>query len=235
MIRRRLIEHFRKQEWTAVAIDFLIVVLGVFLGLQVSSWHEARLSAKSEAASLVRIQEEFEALAPALERAINSLEATTRATGEVVTVLRSGERPADEAAFRHQLWRTGFLSPVPPLATIYTELTSTGGLSGVSDPELRGALTRYGDACALFAQVQPHAKSALLDPRARYYRAVEWSVDPDAWDRDDAIVSYDWTELREARSELQVWQAYQEEVASAAKLQLKEVRAVLAILEGDRK
>lgn len=111
-------------------------------------------------------------------------------------MLRSGERPADEAAFRHQLWRTGFLSPVPPLATIYTELTSTGGLSCVSDPE--------------------------------------WSVDPDAWDRDDAIVSYDWTELREARSELQVWQAYQEEVASIANRQLKEVRAVLAILKEGR-
>jgi len=26
VIRRRIIEHFRKQEWTAVAIDFLIVV-----------------------------------------------------------------------------------------------------------------------------------------------------------------------------------------------------------------
>jgi len=28
MILRRVIEHFRKQEWTAIAIDFLIVVVG---------------------------------------------------------------------------------------------------------------------------------------------------------------------------------------------------------------
>jgi hypothetical protein len=49
------------------------------------------------------------------------------------------------------------------------------------------------------------------------------------------IVSYHWAERREVRSELQVWQAYQEDVASAAKLQLKEVRGVLAILEEGRR
>jgi hypothetical protein len=42
MILRRVIEHLRKQEWTAVAIDFVIVVVGVFVGLQVSNWNEAR-------------------------------------------------------------------------------------------------------------------------------------------------------------------------------------------------
>ena len=35
MILRRVIKHVRNQEWTAIAIDFVIVVLGVFLGLQV--------------------------------------------------------------------------------------------------------------------------------------------------------------------------------------------------------
>jgi len=42
MLLRRVIEHLRKQEWTAIAIDFVIVVLGVFVGLQVSNWNEAR-------------------------------------------------------------------------------------------------------------------------------------------------------------------------------------------------
>ncbi len=29
MILRRVIAHFRKQEWTAIVLDFLIVVVGV--------------------------------------------------------------------------------------------------------------------------------------------------------------------------------------------------------------
>lgn len=41
MILRRITEHIKAQNWFAVLIDFLIVVLGVFVGLQVNSWHEA--------------------------------------------------------------------------------------------------------------------------------------------------------------------------------------------------
>lgn len=42
MILRRVIAHFKKQEWTAIALDFLIVVVGVFIGIQVSNWNAAR-------------------------------------------------------------------------------------------------------------------------------------------------------------------------------------------------
>ncbi len=45
MILRRIIAHFRKQEWTAIGIDFVIVVVGVFVGLQVSNWNEERTAA----------------------------------------------------------------------------------------------------------------------------------------------------------------------------------------------
>ncbi len=48
MILRRVIAHFRKQEWTAIAIDFLIVVLGVFVGMQVNNWNAARSDRERE-------------------------------------------------------------------------------------------------------------------------------------------------------------------------------------------
>src|SRR5512147_1389332 len=43
MLLRRVIEHVREQNWTAIAIDFVIVVIGVFVGIQVSNWNEARV------------------------------------------------------------------------------------------------------------------------------------------------------------------------------------------------
>jgi hypothetical protein len=39
MILRRLIDACRKQDWLTVVIETLIVVLGVFLGLQVNNWN----------------------------------------------------------------------------------------------------------------------------------------------------------------------------------------------------
>lgn len=38
----RVAEHVRTQNWTAIGIDFLIVVLGVFVAIQVSNWNAVR-------------------------------------------------------------------------------------------------------------------------------------------------------------------------------------------------
>ena len=62
MILRRVISHFRKQEWTAIAIDFLIVVVGVFVGIQVSNWNETRKDRRVEYALLQRLHIETQEL-----------------------------------------------------------------------------------------------------------------------------------------------------------------------------
>ena len=42
MLLRRISKHVKDQNWFAVLIDFAIVVVGVFIGLQVANWNEAR-------------------------------------------------------------------------------------------------------------------------------------------------------------------------------------------------
>jgi hypothetical protein len=50
MIPRRIAEHVKAHNWFAVAIDFAIVVVGVFVGLQVSNWNEALRDRSRESA-----------------------------------------------------------------------------------------------------------------------------------------------------------------------------------------
>jgi hypothetical protein len=59
MLLRRVIEHVREQNWTAVGIDFLIVVIGVFVGIQVANWNEERIQRKQEHGFLVQLREEI--------------------------------------------------------------------------------------------------------------------------------------------------------------------------------
>jgi hypothetical protein len=42
MLLRRFIEHVKDQKWSVVGLDFVIVVLGVFIGIQVSNWNDTR-------------------------------------------------------------------------------------------------------------------------------------------------------------------------------------------------
>ena len=58
MIFRRVKAHIEKENWFAVLIDFLIVVVGVFIGIQVANWNAARVDAQSERQYLDRLHEE---------------------------------------------------------------------------------------------------------------------------------------------------------------------------------
>ena len=42
MILRSIIENLRSQNWGVVSVELLIVVVGVFIGLQVDTWNKAR-------------------------------------------------------------------------------------------------------------------------------------------------------------------------------------------------
>ena len=43
MLLRRITQHIKNQNWFAIFIDFIIVVLGVFIGIQVANWNEKRI------------------------------------------------------------------------------------------------------------------------------------------------------------------------------------------------
>jgi len=60
MILRRVIEHARQQHWTAIAIDFVIVVVGVFIGIQVSNWNEALAEQRLGRAYAARLAHDLE-------------------------------------------------------------------------------------------------------------------------------------------------------------------------------
>jgi hypothetical protein len=59
MLLRSVITHVREQNWVAVWLDFVIVVVGVFIGIQVSNWNIARVENKLEQGYLVRLHEDF--------------------------------------------------------------------------------------------------------------------------------------------------------------------------------
>ena len=43
MLPRRLMNHVNNQNLTAIVIELLVVVLGVFIGLQVDNWNQSRI------------------------------------------------------------------------------------------------------------------------------------------------------------------------------------------------
>lgn len=60
MLFRRVENHVKTRIWLAVLIDFLIVVMGVFVGLQIWNWNEERSAHSDYMQALERLDSEIE-------------------------------------------------------------------------------------------------------------------------------------------------------------------------------
>jgi hypothetical protein len=58
---RRLAEHVKAQNWTAVALDFIIVVVGILIAFQITAWGEQRADRAKEALYLSELVEDLNA------------------------------------------------------------------------------------------------------------------------------------------------------------------------------
>jgi hypothetical protein len=77
MILRRVIKHFRNQEWTAIFLDFIIVVVGVIVGLQVSNWNDVRIAKQRMEQQLLLVAEEMTENSDRLQNYIDDLDGIT--------------------------------------------------------------------------------------------------------------------------------------------------------------
>ena len=146
MILRRVTEHLREQHWTAIAIDLVIVILGVFIGLQVNNWNEARNERSRERTYLERLLVDFDANAKTLEIYVEGRQRDAQILANLAVALRDGGNPPTDEALQRPLCRWG-AAPLPDLRQgTYDELVSSGGLSVLRDEKVRILLADYSAA-----------------------------------------------------------------------------------------
>ncbi len=143
MILRRVIAHFRKQEWTAIFLDFLIVVVGVFVGLQVNIWNTARLDRVDAVEILGSLEQDFLQRLDRSERSVRSHESALAATGRLIDGARTGQF-ADQSINDDIRIATVIATPPGP-STAFQALKSGGRLQLVESEELRRKLHEYDD------------------------------------------------------------------------------------------
>lgn len=72
MIFRRVKAHIEKENWFAVCVDFLIVVVGVFIGIQVANWNEENTFTNNETKLLRELKKETQTAIVLTNQKINS-------------------------------------------------------------------------------------------------------------------------------------------------------------------
>ncbi|WDI32192.1 hypothetical protein PUV54_03170 [Hyphococcus flavus] len=146
MLLRRITEHVKAQNWTAVALDFVIVVVGVFIGIQVSNWNDAREQRAQEELYLQRLAQDFDVIIDRLESGLRASRASVVSGQMLLDYIDASQQqtegPTKEDAMNALIRIGASAAPTGPSAT-FVEMVSTGDLSIIRDEALRDALFEY--------------------------------------------------------------------------------------------
>ncbi len=143
MILRRIIQHFRKQEWTAIAIDFVIVVLGVFVGLQVNNWNEVAKNNRAEAAYLSQLRKDLQLIDIEARAQIEFEQYQARLAGKTFEFIADNASPERVQRINIGLSQLTMRRTLRIESPTFVDLQNSGKLDIIADDALRAEVVSY--------------------------------------------------------------------------------------------
>ena len=177
MLLRRITKHVTDQNWFAVFIDFLIVVVGILIAFQITNWSEERQEKDSERNYLERLHSDIEELIERREGYTFNRPIMAVALGAVTQFMNGGQddltlataeirKVFDERATDERVessvcnmidWSAAMTRPPTDLPTAL-ELLSAGRVNEISSVNVRSNLLSFtqevGRSQDLIAAVQ---------------------------------------------------------------------------------
>jgi len=142
MLLRRVTKHVTDQNWFAVFIDFFIVVVGVFIGIQVANWNTTMVDKKTGDEYLSRVENEV----IKVKHSFESLQALTGMvishTESALNVLEFNEQNMSEQFLLdayiagHEI--VGFIE-----RDVYEEILSVGALNKIASIQIRKGIQNF--------------------------------------------------------------------------------------------
>jgi len=166
MILRNLTTNLRSQNWTAIAIEFAIVVLGVFIGTEVANWNQARL--QKEATN--RLLEQWR---PELQNQLKFFDsariyyATTKRYAEQAFAGWSGDPHVSDNQFVIAAYQASQIYGIGINAQDWTMAFGGDKLRDIDDPRIRRDL-----AVVLTADYEPVGFNAVATPYREHVRQI---------------------------------------------------------------
>ncbi|MGA7295903.1 MAG: hypothetical protein WBW92_00150 [Rhodanobacteraceae bacterium] len=136
MIFRRFVQRFMQQQWGAIATELAIVIIGVFIGLQVSNWNEERETRQKAAVFTARLIDDLRKEAWGYEYVIAYNHDINTNQRRVLDAL-AGDIPLSDEEFMVNAYRATQYKYNDRFRATYDELVSTGSISLIADQKLR--------------------------------------------------------------------------------------------------
>ncbi len=197
MILRRLSKSIRKQDWFAVLIEFVVVVVGIFAGLQANDWAQERQDRRQEQAALERLFLEAESTYLLLNGYVQrTLRMNQMRRNAVQFVDSDAPVPEDELPLKIGINTLAMFPPIIPISVAYDELKSSGQMQLIRSAEVRGQIAEFHANLAFHDQLQQGLADGANRFQVVYQKHVIWDYNPEATTSDILLSTYNWQSLR---------------------------------------
>jgi hypothetical protein len=142
MLPRRIARNLKDQNWTAIVVELLVLVIGVFMGLQVDNWNDSRIERNAVKTYYDRLIQDLRTNEQSLQSHQEYYQ-NVKAHGEAaLSALQTAQNKLDEqflieAYQATQIWHTVFNRAA------YEEILSVGAMNTIPDVEARERLANY--------------------------------------------------------------------------------------------
>lgn len=143
MLLRRISQHVKEQNWFAVAIDFFIVVAGILIAFQITSWNEERKDNKREQQIIERLHSDFTMLEKNTDEYVEFLEVNAPIIEKFQQQIINYPKGAD-LDLMQSFFETAFNLPPPQgQSDTYQQLITNGDMSVLNNESLRAELVNH--------------------------------------------------------------------------------------------
>jgi hypothetical protein len=142
MLLRSVTKHVKDQNWFAVFLDLVIVVIGVFIGIQVSNWNADRVGEKKAQVLIKRL---YGDLSNDFEVVTSSLDYHAVVRNYAITAIDgfNGKTTVNDEQFVISAYQASQISEAWNYRSTYNELLSTGQFDLIKSNELKGLILGY--------------------------------------------------------------------------------------------
>ena len=146
MIFKRAVARLRAQDWLAITIELAIVIIGVFIGMQVTNWNQARLDDRETKQILARLNPELQNL---LKNCASAREyyRITRAYADIAFAGWRRESKVSDREFVIAAYQASQIYATATNNAAWGNIFGADRLRGIEDPALRSnlAFLMYSD------------------------------------------------------------------------------------------
>jgi len=143
LLLRSITQHVKDQNWFAVALDFFIVVIGVFIGIQVANWNDTRANDARSELYLERIASDLNEEAAMYDDRIQFWRQVSDNGLTVLDEVSGGGSSLTSWELLLAYFQASQVAEFYPFNSTFEELKSAGELDLIHDADLRSELSEY--------------------------------------------------------------------------------------------